>query len=82
MVNSEEELKKLRAIMPYWIKHNKEHIEENKEWLARAEQAGLKEVAEVLRKVIQLSEETNKYIAAALEKLGGVAESADNSGHV
>jgi len=76
MANSEEDLKKLRVIMPYWIKHNNEHIEENKKWLARAEQAGLKEVAEDLRKVIQLSEETNRYIAAAIEKLGGIAESA------
>ncbi len=76
MANAEEELKKLRVIMPYWIKHNNEHIEENKKWLVRAEQAGFKELAEDLRKVIQLSEETNRYITAALEKLGGIAEGA------
>ncbi len=78
MANSEEDLKKLRVIMPYWIKHNNEHIEEDKKWLAKVEQAGLEEVAGDLRKVIQLSEEMNRHIEAAIEKLGGIAESVHN----
>jgi len=64
--------------MPYWLKHNNEHIEEDKKWLAKGEEAGLKEVAEDLRKVIQLSEEMNRHIEAAIEKLGVIAESANN----
>lgn len=76
MANSEEDLGKLRALMPYWLRHNNEHIEEDKKWLAKVEEAGLKGVAEDLRKVIQLSEEMNRYIEAAIEKLGRAAESA------
>ncbi len=79
MAAPEEDLRKLRAIMPYWLKHNKEHIEEDRKWLAKVEEAGLKGVAEDLRKVIQLSEEMNRYIEAAIEKLGGAAEKAEEN---
>ena len=79
MAAPEENLEKLKMIMPYWLRHNNEHIEEDKKWLAKVEEAGLKGVAEDLRKVIQLSEEMNRYIESAIGKLGGAAEKAEEN---
>ncbi|UCD85617.1 MAG: hypothetical protein JSU92_05345 [Deltaproteobacteria bacterium] len=82
MATPEEDLKRLRIIMSHWLKHNREHIEEDRKWLAKVEEAGLEEVAENLRKVIQLSEEISRYIKAAMEKLGGPAENGYKPDHI
>ena len=65
--NSDIEI--LKLLLSYWIKHNNEHIEYDRKWLKKTEDAGLKDVAEELKKIIQLSEEINKCIESAIKKL-------------
>lgn len=48
--NSDIEI--LKLLLSYWIKHNNEHIEYNRKWLKKTEDAGLKGVAEELKKII------------------------------
>jgi len=60
---------RLKLLLSYWIKHNNEHIEYDRKWFKKTEDAGLKDVAEELKKIIQLSEEINKCIESAIKKL-------------
>ena len=62
-------IKNLKTVMPYFLKHNKEHVEDIKRWLQKVNDSELNEIAEDLRKVIQLSEEINKCFETVIEKL-------------
>jgi len=64
-----QDIKNLKTVMPYFLKHNKEHVEDIKKWLQKADDSELNEIAEDLRKVIQLSEEINKCFEATIKKL-------------
>jgi tRNA-Thr(GGU) m(6)t(6)A37 methyltransferase TsaA len=63
------DIDKLKLLMSYWISHNNEHIRDNERWFNKVEEAGLKEVADELEKVIKLSKEANKHIEIASKKL-------------
>ena len=60
---------KSKVLMPYWIRHNSDHIEHYKGWLKKLEDAGYNDIAEDIKKVIQYSEEMNKCIESAIKKL-------------
>ena len=64
-----QDIKNLKTVIPYFLKHNKEHIEDIKKWIQKADNSQLNEITEDLRKVIQLSEEINKCFGATIEKL-------------
>ena len=59
------DIRKLKILLSYWVTHNSQHILENETWRAKAESAGLKEVALELEKVIELSREANRHIERA-----------------
>jgi len=65
--NSDIEI--LKLLLPYWNEHNNKHVEYNRKWLKKTEDAGLKDVAEELKRIIQLSEEINRCIESAIKKL-------------
>jgi hypothetical protein len=57
---------KLRVLIPHWIEHNQEHMEEFKRW---AENAG--NAASDLQSAVEALEQVNLKLSTALEKLGG-----------
>jgi len=60
------QVKKLRVLIPHWIKHNQEHAAEFRRWAAEAKGAAadIMEAADGMDKV-------NVALQVALEKLGG-----------
>ncbi len=66
----ESYLKKLEKIIPYWIKHNSEHIDEHQKWMKDAQGLGLSKVAEELESVITLLKKTNEHIDSINKKIG------------
>lgn len=57
---------KLRVLIPHWIEHNQEHVEEFKRWTENAGNA-----ATDLQSAVEALEQVNLILSAALEKLGG-----------
>jgi hypothetical protein len=60
---------KLNAVLPYLLKHNREHVEDLRKWLATSRDEGLDEVAGELEEIIVLSERVSERLQAAVEKL-------------
>ncbi|MBN2149597.1 MAG: hypothetical protein JW726_19575 [Anaerolineales bacterium] len=60
------ELEKLRVLIPHWIEHNEEHVQE---FLRFLEAAG--DAAADLNKAAEQMMLVNQALAGALEKLGG-----------
>ena len=63
------DIENLKTVIPYFLKHNKEHIKDIMKWLQKADGFELNEIVKDLRKVIQLSEEINKCFEATIKKL-------------
>lgn len=63
------ETEKLRVLIPHWIEHNKEHADEFRSW---AEQAG--DGASDIQAAADAMLDLNKFLEAALEKLGGALD--------
>jgi len=70
MSDKKSDQEKLKTLIEYWISHNKEHIEENKKWMLKAESAGFEGVRESLEHVIELSGEINNQLEIALSSMG------------
>jgi len=62
-------LKKLEKIIPYWIKHNSEHVIEHQKWMKDAQRLGLTEVADELEAVIDLLKKANRHIDSVNGKI-------------
>ncbi|MEW6600825.1 MAG: hypothetical protein AB1499_07630 [Nitrospirota bacterium] len=45
------ELEKLKHLLEHWIEHNDAHIQTYKEWAAKADTLGEKELAEILGRI-------------------------------
>ena len=58
----DEDMKKLKALLPHWLEHSEEHIKDNEKWLKRAKEAGFDDVAEGIEKIIALSKESGHHI--------------------
>lgn len=65
----ESERRKLEALLDYWIKHNKEHGQEFKEWAKKAGDAGEASVHSHILQAAQEMDEANKSLLKALEAL-------------
>ncbi|TWA70042.1 hypothetical protein FBZ82_104202 [Azospirillum brasilense] len=71
---------RLRVILPYWIGHNGEHVEDMRRWLAAAAEAG-PEAAAKLREAMTRMTQAGEALAAALDLLGGVPGPAAGHTH-
>lgn len=60
---------KLRILMPYWIRHNNQHIQDKEKWLRKIENMGLKEAAHELEESIRILKEANRHIELANKKM-------------
>jgi len=54
-----EYLQKLKKIASYWIKHNREHVEEHQKWRDDAKRLGLEQIADRLGSVVGLLKEAD-----------------------
>ena len=66
---SQAERDKLAVLLAYWIKHNKEHGEEFKEWAEKAGGFGESAVHDELLDAYHKINEANELLLKASEKL-------------
>ena len=67
MVQAEKN--KLRALLEYWVKHNKEHGEEFREWAGKAENFGEPEIHDELMQAYEEMGRANVLLLNALSRL-------------
>ena len=60
---------KLRALLDYWVKHNKEHGEEFKEWAEKAKDFGETAIHDELMQAYEEMDKTNALLLSASERL-------------
>jgi len=63
------DIENFKTVIPYFLKHNKEHIKDITKWLQKADDFEINEIVKDLRKVIQLSEEISECFEATIKKL-------------
>jgi len=59
------DIEKITILLPYWLKHNNDHIRDQEKWLKKAEKAGLIEVADEMGKAINYLKKANHHIEQA-----------------
>jgi len=74
------EIEKLRALLPHWIEHNRDHAVEFERWAGTAEVVGHQAAAGLIRQAIQAMQQANGDLEKALDALGGPA-SLEAHGH-
>ncbi len=60
---------KLEKLFSHWIDHNDSHKDTFFTWADRADEAGLKEVAQNIKKAGELSQEVTQHLKDALSHL-------------
>ena len=70
-VMDQAERGKLRVLLDYWVKHNREHGEEFKEWAGKARRFGEVAVHDDLMEAHEEMGKANASLLRALEKLKG-----------
>jgi hypothetical protein len=65
-----DERVKLKALLNYWIEHNREHSQEFTEWAGKAKEMGEDEVCEAMLKAVQKMDSSSQLLVKALEILG------------
>ena len=63
--HSQTDVEKLSILLPHWLHHNHHHIQDQEQWIKKAEDAGLIEVADELRRALDYSTKANQHIAQA-----------------
>jgi tRNA (adenine37-N6)-methyltransferase len=66
---AERDLKKLKVLLPYWVSHNDQHIQDEEKWLEKIEGLGLAGVASELKQAIEISREANRHIELANQSM-------------
>lgn len=70
-VMDQAERGKLRVLLDYWVKHNREHGEEFKEWAEKARSFGEIAVHDELMEACEEMGKANASLLRALERLRG-----------
>jgi len=70
-VMDQAESDKLRVLLDYWVKHNREHGEEFREWAEKAGSSGEIAVHDDLMEAHEEMGKANASLLKALEKLRG-----------
>ena len=65
-ISHQTDIEKLTVLLPYWLKHNQQHIRDQEIWFEKAQKAGLIEIAAELEKVIDHSKKINQHIKTAV----------------
>ncbi len=67
---SNDEREKLRTLLHYWTKHNREHSHEFREWADKIAKLGEIEAAKKLEQAAQEMDKASKSLSDALSSLG------------
>ena len=66
---SGDEKDKLKALLNYWVEHNREHSQEFEEWADKAKALGEAKVAEEMRQAAQAMERAGELLTQSLRRL-------------
>lgn len=66
---ADSDIEQIKTAMTYFLKHNKEHIKDITKWLQKADDFKLNEIAEDLKKIIELSEEISGHFEVTIKTL-------------
>ena len=69
MSNGERE--KLKILLNHWIKHNKEHSKEFREWAEKAKRLGEAEPCDDIMGAAQELDKANEFLVRALKRFEG-----------
>jgi hypothetical protein len=58
---------KLEKLLGHWIKHNEDHAETYREWMAKAENNGLEKTGKILLEAAELTLQINSKLKEALK---------------
>ena len=64
-----DERTKLKTMLNYWIKHNKEHSQEFREWAEKAKVFGEAEAYEGMLQASQEMDKASEFLSQALNRL-------------
>ena len=64
-----DERAKLRALLNYWIEHNKEHSQEFRQWAGKAKGFGEAEAYEEMLQAAQEMDKASESLSQALRRL-------------
>ena len=70
-MTEKSDINKLQILLSHWIEHNHSHESEMDKWQTMADQSDQTKAAEHIRQAIAAMKETDKFLALALEELGG-----------
>ncbi|MBW1892279.1 MAG: hypothetical protein JRI91_01090 [Deltaproteobacteria bacterium] len=59
---------KLEKLLSHWIKHNEDHAETYREWMAKAEDNGLANIGKILLEAADLTLQINSKLKEALKQ--------------
>ncbi len=74
-------LEKIRVLLPHWLEHNRQHMEEFGKWESLLRSEGKGEVADALAEVVRLAEKTSEVLEKALDEVGGPVEGHHHHHH-
>ena len=66
---AEQELTRLRHLLPHWIEHNAEHAGTFRRSAERARELGLEAFAQDIEEAAQRMDDSNQALTAAMAKL-------------
>ena len=69
---NQTERDKLRTLLDYWVKHNREHGDEFREWAEKTQASGETTIQRALAEAADEMEAVNVSLAKALKALEGV----------
>jgi rubrerythrin len=64
------DVQKLKALLKYWIEHNKEHSEEFQEWAEKVDAMNQPDVAVTIRQAVIEMDKATELLLRALKILG------------
>jgi hypothetical protein len=64
-----DEREKLKALLNYWLEHNKEHSEEFREWAGKARNFGEAMIHDDIVEAAQQMDKANEFLLRALQRL-------------
>lgn len=64
-----DERARLRTLLSYWIKHNREHSQEFREWADKAEGFGETEAAKEMVQAAREMDKASEYLLQSLNRI-------------
>jgi hypothetical protein len=69
-VVEQAEKDKLRILLDYWVKHNREHSEEFREWAEKARKSGEPDIGSDIMEAVESMDRVDASLLRALGRLG------------